>query len=85
LVHIGVPQRGLVGSMATATVEPRCTILINTDLATAGQQDEIIRDLEHHPHVSIKIRAIKQAITLLLSGEVMPRYSTMNVQFGNAL
>ena len=56
-----------------SVVESRCTILINTDLATAGQQDELIRDLEHHPHVSMKIRAIKQAITLLLSGEVMPR------------
>jgi hypothetical protein len=71
-------------SMATATVEPRCTILINTDLATAGQQDEIIRDLEHHPHVSMKIRAIKQAITLLLAGEVMPRCSIVAAQIGIA-
>lgn len=61
-----------LGTMA-GIIESRCSILINTDLSTSGQQDDLIRDLEHHPHVAMKIRAIKQAITLLLSGEVMPR------------
>lgn len=58
--------------MATTTVEAHCTILINTDKATSVQQDEIVRELEQ-PQVSLKIKAIKHAITLLLSGEPMPR------------
>jgi hypothetical protein len=53
-------------------LEAHCTILVNTDKATTLQQDEIIKDLEQ-PQVALKIKAIKNAITLLLSGEPMPR------------
>ena len=55
-----------------ATVESHCTVLINSDKATSVQQDEIMRDLEQ-PQVSLKVKAIKHAIMLLLSGEPMPR------------
>jgi len=56
----------------TTPTENNCTILISTDKASAVVQDDIIKDLEQ-PVLSVKIRAIKNAITLLLSGEPMPR------------
>lgn len=55
-----------------ASVESNCSILVATDKATTVQQDDIVRDLEQ-PSVPLKIKAIKNAIMLLLSGEPMPK------------
>jgi coatomer subunit beta len=57
--------------MATV-VEDYCTILISSDRSSTPTQDEICRELEQ-PDLPTKLRAIKSAIGMLLSGEPMPR------------
>ncbi|CAM9190952.1 unnamed protein product [Chrysoparadoxa australica] len=53
------------------SIESHCTILISGDRAPI-QQDEIMADLDQ-PQIEGKIRGMKNAITLLLQGEPMPR------------
>ncbi len=55
-----------------AVAEQQCTILLTQERPEGQTQEEICRDLEQ-PHVPTKIKAIKTAIALLLSGEPMPR------------
>lgn len=68
------------GPNAVSSIETSCTVLFHTEKASAVQQEEIMRDLEH-PDVKFKIRALKQTIMLLLSGENLPRVLMSVIRF----
>lgn len=52
--------------------DKNCTFLISTEKSATIQQEDICKELEN-ADVSIKIKALKNAISGLLAGETMPR------------
>lgn len=54
-----------------SAIDKNCTFLIANDKSSGVQQEDICKDLESN-EVASKVRAIKNAIMALLSGETMP-------------
>ena len=65
---------------ARFTMESNCTVLFPADKGQPPQAAELMRDLEN-PDVSVKIRALKQIISMLISGEPLPNILMAVIRF----
>ncbi len=72
-LSLGLSLSVLVYPLIMTAAEQHCTILLTQERPEGQTREEICRDLEQPHDVPTKIKAIKTAIALLLSGEPMPR------------
>lgn len=64
----------------TSAIDKNCTFLISNEKSGSVLQEDICKDLES-TDVTLKIKALKNAIMALLSGEIMPRVLMTVIRF----